>query len=525
MDSHHNKFYCQDRECVKNNNIIKYKETEFFSRSLPIKVDIPEDKLKLMVEKYKEVGNWEAVSDFFDNEFTAKVIKTRVRNYFGKDFFDNLTKHHQSRTYIKNGKIYNFPDLIRNVICKQIYKFIDEDDLITDNELIDLIKNDEALFNEIPDKLLPTLNLWFNTDDNFAIFKNYLIALIKIVRKIKDHLELDKPLIMKQIAKELIDEGMDYFTLTQLGSYYLKDIVDYLNVSVDDQVFNRLRTNIDPDRIVYTYEKLEELAKERDGKLITTREEYNTLRENSDDLPGVLPIKWKCNNIEHPIFIARPALVKNANSWCPLCADNKFERILRFFLNYILSPYLEGRKFYKPRLSTIIEYIDARKYRAEDLEDLLKNGHLDLYAPIKINGIIIKLAMEFNGPHHYGDEDISLIAQNFNLSIEEVKKKFRKYGWEYILERGWADTEYEAKQMLALYQKNDKIKRDLCYYNNIILIEFPYWISPVMNETKKIQDFIYDSIEWALKIKLPRLPYPNLIDFYKTDQMSLDGFL
>ncbi|MFX1572380.1 MAG: hypothetical protein ACFFB0_06495 [Promethearchaeota archaeon] len=207
-----------------------------------------------------------------------------------------------------------------------------------------------------------------------------------------------------------------------------------------------------------SYEDLRALAKKRGieetgikGTLITSKQKFEKLAKRGTE-PSKTKLKWWCCNKDHEPWKATPNSISRG-TWCPYCSQGKYERICRRFFQIIFK-----EKFRKISLSNLIKDSDIKM-------------HLDGYAKVNIHGKLIKLAFEYNGYQHYI----------------------------------WPNVYHNTVQKFLEQQDRDILKRKICEENGIILIEFPYKISPRMKEPEKIKNFIISGFENKTGIKLPKL--------------------
>jgi len=120
--------------------------------------------------------------------------------------------------------------------------------------------------------------------------------------------------------------------------------------------------------------------------------------------------------------------------------------------------------------------INYNEYEKKIIGDLIKFGHVDCYCKININGMFIKLAMEYQGGQH------EKIVSKFHNTLDDLK-----------------------------HQKlRDILKRELCKENKIILLEFPYDVDKYMKDNIKIQKYIVKELKNNTNIKIPKdLPLYN----------------
>jgi hypothetical protein len=238
---------------------------------------------------------------------------------------------------------------------------------------------------------------------------------------------------------------------------------------------------------IYTFNKTKKLVKStglyrtgKEGKLINPRNEgeYNEIKEQLNCWYCRIPLDVECGSCGN--FFSTNAERLQQNHWCPKCAKGLYEQICRWYLERILS-YTFKLKVICPqtRLNEVISHYDKSKYNKDelnDIENLIKFGHLDCYYEIFINRKCKKLALEYQGGQH--------------------EKKVSKFH----------NTEEDLKHQKLL----DKLKRELCIENNIILLEFPYFIDKYMNNNEVTQEFLVKELATKAKIGIPKdLPLYN----------------
>ena len=211
-----------------------------------------------------------------------------------------------------------------------------------------------------------------------------------------------------------------------------------------------------------SYKDLQALANKRgfeetgiEGKLIIRKQDFEKLAKRGIE-PSKIKLKWWCCKKDHEPWEAIPNSISRG-TWCPYCSQGKYERICRCYFELIFK-----KKFRKISLSKLIKESNRKM-------------HLDGYAEINIHGRMIKLAFEYNGYQHYE----------------------------------WPNVYHNTIHKFVEQQNGDTLKKKICEDNGIILIEFPYKISPRMKEPEKIQKFIVSTFENKTGIKLPKLPQYN----------------
>ncbi|MHA1196789.1 MAG: hypothetical protein ACTSRH_16355 [Promethearchaeota archaeon] len=232
--------------------------------------------------------------------------------------------------------------------------------------------------------------------------------------------------------------------------------------------------------IKYSFSLIKELIKNiglertgRKGILIypKTEDEFINIYKKSGNPPSEIPLKVWCGNDSHPKFITCGSKLKINRSWCPICSEGYYEKICRWYFQKIFRA-----NFPKTRLKSIIS----------NYEGLLE---LDGFSIVNINGIIIKLAFEFNGIQHY--DFPNYFHKTYNEFLEQIKR--------------------------------DNIKVKLCEENNIIIIIIPQTIDMKMNHPEIIQNYIINEFRKKTGIILRNIPqydyhsqylnYPNLDKF------------
>ncbi|MBA7507927.1 hypothetical protein ES706_06656 [subsurface metagenome] len=244
----------------------------------------------------------------------------------------------------------------------------------------------------------------------------------------------------------------------------------------------------------YIYEELIKLAKESGteetgvaGRILDSKESrkqllkttYNKLTKNKK--PSEVSFWWSCER-EHPPFKNSPPNIRRGQ-WCPICSqkEGKYERIIREYFQKIFGlsfpeTYLRdlSLKTTKIRIKLNLlkignklrfegyEAIYPQSYSLEDYEGSLR---FDGYAEIIKNGRLFKIAFEFNGIQHY---------------------EFPNY---------WFNKPSEGKKLWLEYITRDQLKKEISKLNNILFIEFPYYVDRTLEHPKKIQEFIINQFE------------------------------
>jgi hypothetical protein len=238
---------------------------------------------------------------------------------------------------------------------------------------------------------------------------------------------------------------------------------------------------------IYTFSKTKELVESvglrktgKQGVLKSPDNEkaYNEMKEELNCWYCRIPLEVECGLCGN-IFPTNAERVQQ-DHWCPKCAEGLYEQICRWYLEKILS-HIFRLKINCPqtRLNEIITHYNKSKYNEIEkkvIKDLIKFGHVDCYCKINICGSTIKLALEYQGRQHYK------IVSKFHNTFEDLKHR----------------------KLL------DKLKRELCKENKVILLEFPYDIDKYMNNNVKIQVYIIKELKENTTIQIPKdLPIYN----------------
>ncbi len=191
------------------------------------------------------------------------------------------------------------------------------------------------------------------------------------------------------------------------------------------------------------------------GKLLNPKSEIEFLRlgEKLKKPPSLIPLIIWCGILDHDPFETNGDRL-NQWHWCPLCSQNEYERICRWYFEQIFKS-----KFPNTKISQILP-----SYKG--------NMHLDGYSVLIINGVRIKLAFEFNGIQH-----------------DEFPNYFHKTYQEFVQQQMW-----------------DREKEDLCNKNGIILTIVPQKIDINMSHPDIIQNYIIREFEQKTGITLPIMP-------------------
>ena len=229
---------------------------------------------------------------------------------------------------------------------------------------------------------------------------------------------------------------------------------------------------------MYTYNKVKYLVENvglektgEKGVLITPKNEKKFDELTHKFPPSRVPLFIECGLCGYKWSSDADRLQRN--HWCPICSKGEFEQICRWYFEKILSFIYKSKiKLVKTQLNKVINFYNINNYNEaerESIHDLIKHGHLDGYSILKKGKKTVEIAFEYNGEQHY---------------------KFLKY--------------FHKDKVDFIHQViRDKVKKKLCEENNIILIEFPYYIDKKMKNTKKIQDYIIKELKIKAGIEIP----------------------
>ncbi|MBY8981390.1 MAG: hypothetical protein KGD57_00445 [Candidatus Lokiarchaeota archaeon] len=225
----------------------------------------------------------------------------------------------------------------------------------------------------------------------------------------------------------------------------------------------------------YVYQRLIDNAREtiKSLKIKKNDPRYKKLQ------PRRISIKIKCKVCEN-IFNTNAESLK-ANKFCPKCASSEYEHIICWYASKIFSNYFNSKvSFPKIQLSEIIKVYDVNRYSKEELiaiKNLIRKGggHLDGYDILNVNGSILRIGIEYNGEYH-----------------REVKKYLRM-------------TERDLNYRMIL----DRLKKELCEQNDIILITINHSFDPYLRYPKKIQEKIINKFEKLTGFELNRAIIPQ----------------
>jgi hypothetical protein len=456
----------------------------------------------------------------------------------------------------KEGKIRNFPISIRNLTSEIIFENVPIFPNKTNKEHIEtIIKNLEKGNSQILDKQINDFKAKITSIRYSTPIKNLLNDVIIIIREIIDNQGIFN---VTHLTNKILKIGglttyISYNSIYQISRQiidHLKITFPSLNIQRKKPSFNEsARDKIRHSKITYTHKKLQEIAKENGGKLLTTLEEYNKLTEKKK--PSSVKFKWVCDKYpEHDPFNSTPNNIK-MGSWCKEHFKEKQKewQISRIGYKYerlqdeaekrggqLKSSKDEYKKLIKnskPSRAILrwhcgnIEH-DIWKARPHDIiiggkwcpecaygkyericgwyftkifrKKLPKRSLLSLNLKINkvkylqmIGNTLLDNLLQYG--HFDGYNEIYIYNKQYKIAFE-----YNGYQ-HYEFPNRYHNTIEEFNDV----QTRDILKRFISEDNNVILIEFPYSISERMDEPKKIQEYIMEEFERKTGIKLPKM--------------------
>jgi RNase P/RNase MRP subunit p29 len=251
---------------------------------------------------------------------------------------------------------------------------------------------------------------------------------------------------------------------------------------------------------LYTHSELLKLAKMRgceetgiEGKILDSKDSTKELTKESYEKltlgkkASAVSFWWSCGK-NHAPFRNNPANIRRGQ-WCSICSSmqGKFEDIIRkHFENIFGTPfpetYMRNLNLLYSKMNIELDLLKNNKKIELVGYDIQSNTSIsefykgkmrfDGYAEIFINGQMMKIVFEYNGIQHY---------EFPNYWFEESQEGYKE-GLEYI--------------------KRDQLKKEICKFNNIILIEFPYFVDISLEHSNKVKSYIVNEFEDKTGIKL-----------------------
>lgn len=338
--------------------------------------------------------------------------------------------------------------------------------------------------------------------------------------------------------KEFLENKEKYGTLPSKTKF----LIQCENGFIFPYTYNYLKMHSDcqycTGNAPITYNDLKQIIEERIGTIITTFEEFELAKKKYSTLPSETKVIIKCSS--NHIFNSTWGQMTYNNNWCPYCASGRNENTIRWYLNkifnYIVSLYsqtpsiffskcslkdlnildrsslYEGRmqydgysqinltynfnlkipfnqfqnKQYYKKIYNILEnfknfqnFLDTFN---SDYENFFSNNDkLLIYMPfgeieLIVEGENLKLLQS------------SLFLSNYEISnLNVLKIAFEYSGYQHYL---YPNIYHDTLAKFLSQIINDLYKKKLSFENNIILLEFPYFINLKLNDPKKIQDYL-----------------------------------
>ena len=148
------------------------------------------------------------------------------------------------------ARLKGFPQEVRNIICKLIYKSFIEQSLdfeILENIIEELRSENRSKdwIQEIPEKALKKISIMLN-DPNFEhILKKYFKDLVKIVKVFKilndRYLQLPKPANIRKVVKKLRENDITLYMTQESLEITLRHIFDYLKEQLKNYKIERIK--------------------------------------------------------------------------------------------------------------------------------------------------------------------------------------------------------------------------------------------------------------------------------------------
>ena len=232
------------------------------------------------------------------------------------------------------------------------------------------------------------------------------------------------------------------------------------------------------------YKIIKRFIESKGGILNTSREQFETLRTSESTRPSITRLNVQCQ--KGHIWSTTYDRLNNQKSWCPKCADGKYEKICRWYLNKILSYITSERiEFIKVQIKNVMKLPTniPKKFSEISFEKM----HFDGFSTIHINRKVFKIAFEYNGPQHY------IFPNHIYKDTSKGKKRF-------------------LRQQLV-----DEFKKWLAKEVDLVYIIFPYYIDKEMQHPFKIQNYLKKEISSKIKLDLRNIPQFDHFnrDFYK----------
>ncbi len=299
-----------------------------------------------------------------------------------------------------------------------------------------------------------------------------------------------------------------------------------------------------------TYERIKIFIEKILGaELKTSEREFYENKERDNTSPVHTKIRIRCQK-EHS-WTTTYNFLKWHGSWCPDCAQGKYERIIRWYfekiISYILNPEII---FPNTKLIEVINHV----YENDLINSFISHSHFDGYSEIvnfkksevkystecTLNGYYkkyYKLFMLNNENLHdlftvitldylsndtfeendliviefpYGYIELKFLNEELKIIRSELKPSNIKPNEKIMLEVAFEynglhhyiyPNYYHSSFRQFLYRITyDLLKKKIAQESGIILIEVPFWICPDMNSPKKIQGFIVSELKNKLDI-------------------------
>ena len=206
-------------------------------------------------EKISAFELFSAYFEFSKEGMCGKLRKENIQNMLNVQETDtensSLTPREALGRYqikIENNEIKAFPIKVRNVICKRIYRLIKQNpsiDLISIPEEIisDLRKGNSKWLNDLHQGAINNIQVWLIKEHNLKMFKDYLVNLMMIIKKLKDLNDSKEAAVVdiRQIASTLFIKGCNLNQTKESFEITLRKLFDYIQKEIPNFKIERIK--------------------------------------------------------------------------------------------------------------------------------------------------------------------------------------------------------------------------------------------------------------------------------------------
>ena len=304
------------------------------------------------------------------------------------------------------------------------------------------------------------------------------------------------------------------------------------------------------------------------GTLVTTRDQFKKIIEKKNTPPSKAVLTWICNTKKHKAWDTIPNSIEQG-SWCPYCSEGKYESIYRENIESVFNiPFskvqlhtlgtVPDRRFHFDCSGELLVINDELILGRNSVKLNLNNGLLMLLNKNKQNlfyqhhqrvyfvndyddrqqvlEIITQDFLSQNILAHEGDiiliefpygflefelldnlvtlksKVLKEVSSNINLSSNKLKIASEYNGPQHYyfpnpFHRLYNDFPKDSASFMRFLagRCNDLFRKYFSNKNDIILIEFPYWVNPRMNNPQIIQKYIIMEFQSKTGIDLTNL--------------------